>query len=117
MDKASLAIVAMAEQCRTLIRRADDTNSLLPPPLQAGHLLWMCDRIEQHAEKWPATRLHRWIGFVQCAMMANRILDLDGVKAMFARVKIAYAETDRDGDLLDHLDPDSTFELEVGGEG
>ncbi len=55
--------------------------------LQLKHLLWMCDRIETHAEGGPATKLHRWIGFVQAAMLANRMLDLDGLKASSTRLK------------------------------
>jgi hypothetical protein len=75
----------------------------------------MCDKIEEHAEDGPATKLHRWIGFVQCAMLAHRMLDLDGAKAMFDEAKVAHGETSED--LLDHLDPTSSFELDIGGEG
>ena len=46
-------------------------------------------QIEEHAEDGPATKLHRWIGFVQGAMLANRMLDLDGLKAMFDDAKAA----------------------------
>jgi hypothetical protein len=48
----------------------------------------MCDRIEKHAADWPDTKLHRWIGFVQCAMMANGILDLASTKKMFDSVRM-----------------------------
>jgi hypothetical protein len=34
---------------------------------------------------------------------------------MFDRAKIAYPETD--DDLVDHLDPNSSFELDIGGLG
>jgi hypothetical protein len=40
--------------------------------------------------------LHRWIGFVQRAIMANGIPDLPGVKGMFVSVKNAYIETSED---------------------
>jgi hypothetical protein len=115
MDTASLLIKAMAEECRGLILRWKKPDLDLPEALQPKHLERMCDRIEKHAEDWPAARLHRWIGFVQCAMMANRMLDLDGIKAMFDKVKNAYGETSED--LLDHLDPGSSFKLDIGGEG
>jgi hypothetical protein len=115
MDTASLLIKAMAEECRDLILRWNKPELDLPEALQPKHLERMCDRIEQHAEDWPAARLHRWIGFVQCAMMANRMLDLDGIRAMFDKVKNAYGETSED--LLDHLDPGSAFKLDIGGEG
>jgi hypothetical protein len=64
----------------------------------------MCDNIQQHAEHWPSTKLHRWIGFVQAGMMANRMLDLDGAKAMFDKAKNAFGEIKEDHDLVDHLD-------------
>lgn len=117
MEQANLLIVAMAEQCRSSIRDVEVTPDHLPPGLHPRHLLWMCDRIEQHVEDWPATKLHRWIGFVQAGMMANRILDLAGAKAMFDKAKTAYGEPADDPDLMDHLDPDSSFEMDLGGQG
>lgn len=117
MNNASLLVVAMAERCRDLIQRSDEASSLLSPALQRTHLLWMCDRIEEHSEDWPATRLHRWIGFIQSAMMANRMLDLEAAKSLFDRAKIAHASGSDDGDLVDHLDPSSTYTLDLGGEG
>ena len=112
-----LMMVAMAERCRDLIQKSDDTDCLLPAALHPQHLVWMCDCIEEHSEDWPQTRLHRWIGFVQCAMMANRILDLNGAKAMFNEAKVAYAQSSDDHDLVDHLSSDNCFELDLGGEG
>jgi hypothetical protein len=73
----------------------------------------MCDTIEDHANDWPATRLHRWIGFIQGGMIANHILDLDGAKAMFDQVKIAYGGGSEDEDLIDHL----AVEMDIGGQG
>jgi hypothetical protein len=78
----------------------------------------MCNKIEEHAEDSPATKLNRWIGFVQGAMLANRMLDLDGLKAMFDNAKRDHGETAEDlEDLLDHLDPTSSFEFDIGGQG
>jgi hypothetical protein len=110
-------IVAMAAQCRDMIGKSAARDASLPGALRPKHLLWMCNKIEEHAEGWPATRLHRWIGFVQCGMMANRMLDLDGAKAMFDELKIAYGASGEDEDLIDHLDPGSSFELDIGGQG
>jgi hypothetical protein len=115
MDNANLLIIAMADQCRAIIRERNEPAPNLPKPLQPKHLERMCDCLERHAEDWSATRLHRWIGFVQCAMMANRMLDLDGARAMFDKAKVAHGEMSED--LLDHLDPTSSFELDLGGEG
>jgi hypothetical protein len=115
MDNTSLLITAMAEECRGMILACENPDSDLPESLQLDHLQRMCERIERHAEDWPATKLHRWIGFVQCAMIANRMLDLNGAKAMFDKAKNAHGGTSED--LLDHLDPKCSFELDIGGEG
>ena len=115
MDNASLLFVAMAERCRGLILEWATPDLSLPKALQPRHLLWMCDEIEEHAEKCPATKLHRWIGFIQGAMLAHRMLDLDGARAMFNEAKVAHGETS--DDLTDHLDPESSFELDIGGQG
>jgi len=118
MDNTSLLVVAMAEQCRRVIQEWDKPAPDLPKALQPNHLLWMCNKIEEHAEYGPATKLHRWIGFVQAAMLANRMLDLDGLKAMFDQAKAAHAEASEDfEDLTDHLDPTSSFEFDIGGQG
>jgi hypothetical protein len=113
MKTAHRLIVAMAAQCRALIQQSAGASPALGGPLQPEHLLWMCDRIEDHAEDWPATKLHRWIGFVQCGMMANQMLDLDGAKAMFDQAKIAYGGSGEDEDLVDHL----SVEMDLGGQG
>jgi hypothetical protein len=115
MDTASLLIRAMAEECKGLILEWNKPASDLPEALRPEHLELMCDRIKEHAEDWSATKLHRWIGFVQCAMMANRILDLDGIKSMFDKAKNAYGEVNED--LRDHLDPRDYFQFDIGGEG
>ena len=118
MDNTHLLITAMAEQCRSLIQEWDQPASDLPKALQPKHLLWMCDQIEKHAEGGPATKLHRWIGFVQAAMLANRMLDLDGLKAMFDQAKAAHGDASEDlENLIDHLDPTSSFEFDIGGQG
>jgi hypothetical protein len=114
MDNADLLIVAMAQQCRDLILAWDTPDTGLPKALQPKHLLWMCKKIDEHAEEGPATKLHRWIGFVQCAMMAHGMLDFEGAKAMFDKAKIAHGETGED--MIDHLDPQSSFKFDIGGE-
>ena len=115
MDNASLLVVAMAEQCRGLILEWAEPDLSLPKALQPRHLLWMCDKVEEHAVEGPATTLHRWIGFIQGAMLAHRMLDLDAAKAMFNEAKVAHGETCED--FLDHLDPQSSFEVDIGGQG
>ncbi len=115
MDHSNLLIVAMAEECRRMILGWQDEDPDLPNPLRRAHLEKMCERIEKHAEDWPASKLHRWIGFIQCALIANRIIDLAEAKRMFDRAKVAYPEVDED--LLDHLNPADSFEIDIGGPG
>ena len=118
MDNTHLLIAAMAEECRSLIQEWDKPVPDLPKALQPKHLLWMCNTIQEHAEDGPVTRLNRWIGFVQAAMLANRMLDLDGLKAMFDNAKRDHGDTSEDlEDLTDHLDPTSSFEFDIGGQG
>jgi hypothetical protein len=48
-------------------------------------------------------------------MLANRIVDLSAVKVMFNDLKIAFGKPSQD--LVDHLNVESSFQLELGGEG
>jgi len=117
MEQSTRLIVAMVGQCQRMIRTAEPQRPHLPVELQPTHLLWMCDKIQKHAADWPSTKLHRWIGFVQGAMIANRFLDLAGAKSMFDQAKAACGEIPEDKDMVDHLDPTSSFEMDLGGQG
>lgn len=118
MEQANLLIVAMAERCRDIIQnKPEDVRFALPPSLRPDHLRWMCQVIVEHAGDWSTNKLHRWIGFVQAGMIANYMLDLDGAKTMFSKLREQYGAIANDQDLLDHLDPTTTFEMETGGEG
>ena len=114
MDRTNL-MQAMIERCRESILAQDHPSVDLPKPLQSTHLIWMCDRLTEHISSWRPEKLNRWVGFIQCAMIANRMIDLDRAKRMFDEAKNAFGETGQD--LTDHLDPDDSFELEIGGEG
>lgn len=118
MTQTSSLVLAMAERCRAVIRQSTKLDSDLPQPLHSRHLLWMCDQISERADEWPTTKQHRWIGFIQCGMLANRMLDLKGAKAMFDEAKSTYADSGaEEDDLLDHLDPNCSFSLDLGGQG
>ncbi|MBS0264466.1 MAG: hypothetical protein JSS02_21200 [Planctomycetes bacterium] len=110
-------ITAMAIQCRDMIQNSQASDTALPKVIGSKHLLWMCNQIEAHADTWPITKLHRWIGFIQCGMIANRMLNLDGAKRMFDQAKNAHASSGPDSDLFDHLNIDDPFQLEIGGQG
>ena len=118
MEQANLLVLAMAERCQRIIQdKPEDVRFGLPESLRPDHLRWMCKEIVEHAESWPSTKLHRWIGFVQAGMIANYMLDLDGAKAMFNKTKKQFGSIAKDQDLLDHLDLESSFEIEIGGQG
>ena len=108
-------IVAMAEQCSDLIRAWDEPPLDQPVSLQLKHLEWMCDQVAERAGGWRTAKLHRWIGFIQAGLIANRMVQLEGAKRMFDKVK--RAQPGLDPDLLDHLNPDCPFELDIGGQG
>lgn len=115
MDNQALVIAAMAKECCDLLE-TKQSNSFLPKTLQPDHLLWMSRQISHHADGWAPTNLHRWIGYVQCGMVGNRMLSFDGAKAMFKRVKKAFEGIEIDQDLIDPLDPEDPFRLEISGE-
>jgi hypothetical protein len=115
MVNVNLLIVAMAVQCQDTILASRVRDIDLPKSLQPNHLLWMCRKIQEHADDWHANRLNRWIGYVQCAMLAHRMIGLDEAKAMFDKAKAAHGDAGED--LMDHLDPTSDFEFEIGGQG
>lgn len=117
MNDTDRLVVTMAEQCRILIEASEDVRSELPEVLQPKHLLWMSDRIVKHAQDWRRSKLHRWIGFIQCGMLANGILDFEGAKAMFDTAKKSHAADSSYDDLNDFLDPENAYLFDIGGEG
>ncbi len=117
MDSSRRLAVAMAEECRCLILSCEQAGADLPGALRPERLVWMCDQVEEHVEQWPVTRLHRCIGFIQCAMLAHKMLRLDELTEMFDTIQLAQETANRDlDDLRDHLDPKSSFEFDLGGE-
>jgi hypothetical protein len=117
MVDTRLLVAAMAAQCRDIIHETREVETSLPKELHPKHLLWMCEQIIEHSQEWPATRLNRWLGFVQCALLAHRMLSLEQVKKMFDDVKKSHGISSEDHDLVDHLDPSSSFHLDIGGQG
>jgi hypothetical protein len=117
MEETRVIVAAMAAKCRDIVRRSNEVEESLPKALHPKHLLWMCDQIQKHSQEWPVTRLHRWIGFVQAAILANRMLNLEETRAMFDELTKSHDACSKDQDLIDHLDVDSSFKLDLGGQG
>ena len=59
-----------------------------------AHLLWMCDQVIEMAKtnEWPATRLHRWIGYVQGCMVYGGISTLEEEKSVVRELKKSFSE-------------------------
>ena len=117
MEKSKLLIAAMSEQCIAQILKSENKEVELPDVLHPQHLLWMCDQIANNSENWSELKLHRWIGFIQAGMLANRMLDFEELKHMFENAKNLYGVNKADQDLSDHLDPHNSFRMDIGGEG
>jgi hypothetical protein len=117
MDDTRLLIAAMAARCQDVIRASNEEEKNLPVALHPRHLLWMCNQIQEHAQHSSLLKLHRWIGFVQAGILANRMLDLEQTKAMFDAAKHIHRATTEEQDLVDHLNMDSSFEFDLGGQG
>jgi hypothetical protein len=117
MDETRFLIADMAAKCQFVIRGSNEEENSLPRALHPRHLLWMCEQIRKHAQDAPVTRLQRWLGFIQAGILANRMLDLLQIKAMFDEVKQSHSVSSEDQDLIDHLDVDSSFKLDLGGQG
>ena len=77
----------------------------------------MCEQVVKHADDWPTMKFLRWLGFVSSGILANRLLDFTGIKAMFDKSKSEYGADGPDIDLADHLDPKKSFKIELGGQG
>lgn len=114
MNSELLSITAISDQCKASIESGSPSFPGLAKSLQPSHLAWMCYQIQKNVEKWPVTKLHRWLGFIQCGMIAQGILDLNGARIMYDKAQIEYGDTN--DDLLDHLDPTNSFEVDLGGE-
>lgn len=117
MEDTRLLIAEMAAKCQVVIRGSNEEEGSLPKALHPKHLLWMCEQIRKHAQGSPETRLQRWIGFVQAGILANRMLDLEQIKAMHDEVYKSQGVSSEDRDLIDHLDVKNSFEFDIGGQG
>jgi len=82
---------------------------------QPERLVWMCERIEKKSERWPSTKLHRWIGHIHGCALALGVFTFDDLKDIVSEAKKHFPE-EVDGDLFDHLDESNPFRMDIGGE-
>ncbi len=116
MDDAFQSVTALADECQEFIRRNASPGADPPELIDINHLSWMLDQICLHAQDWPPTKLYLWIGFVQCGLIANGLLKPKTARAMFGQSWTGYSVDSIDQDLIDHLDHESSFSLDIGGE-
>lgn len=76
-------------QCREIISRSQRLDCPVINTLHPVLLLWMCDLLEKNANAWPDMKMQRWIGFVQCGMYANDMIDFDDVLEMCEQPEFA----------------------------
>jgi hypothetical protein len=105
----------MAEQYGEMMSAWDEPALNPPRSLQLRHLEWMCAEVAARVGSWPKTRLHRWLGFIQAGMIAHGLVLPEGQTSMLDEADRAHPDIDQD--LLDHLNADECFELDIGGEG
>ena len=54
---------------------------------QPERLVWMCERIEKKSERWPSTKLHRWIGHIHGCALALGIFTFNDLKDIVSEAK------------------------------
>jgi len=116
---AHLLAVEIAQHCKEALDAEFDWDYSETQPgnrtVSRAHLLWMCEQIVDNADKWPASKLHRWAGFLQGYTVSCAITTIKKESEMVRAAKKHFLE-EMDVDLKDHQDPESLFELELGGE-
>lgn len=53
------------------------------------HLLGMCEQVVANAETWPATKAHRWVGYIQGVLVALGLTTVDHQKSIVTRLREA----------------------------
>jgi len=78
------------------------------------NLLNVCNRIITKAEEWPDEKLFMRLGFIQGVMVSHGVCSLDMIRRVVNFIRERHLDY---VDLLDHNDPESPFNFELGGEG
>lgn len=108
-----LALEAV-QLCRAKL--VEDGDDIPERDAALEHALLLSHQVEQYVLQWPATRLHRALGFIQGVLVSRGCSSLEEQCTLLERLQIGFPEC-RDRDLADHLDPRQPFELELGGSG
>ena len=68
-----------------------DGNSL-QEALRPSYLMWMCETVIAKKDEWVATRLHRWIGYIQAGLLLSGITGLEHEKDRVRDLKKEFPE-------------------------
>lgn len=51
-----------------------------PHGIGKQHAMWMIEEVLANEHTWPSDKLNRWIGYLQCLLVLNRIRTLDELR-------------------------------------
>lgn len=85
----------VAQSCYTKLQKfAILPNLLENRPVALSHLAWMCEEIIANADKWPVTKLHRWLGFIQGCFVVYGISSIEEEKDLVRTIAEQFPEKD-----------------------
>ncbi len=117
----TLLAIQIAEELEEQIKLWQTTFSIeldVDASTHPDRLLEMLEKLvrKAHQDEWPVAKLHRWLGWVMGCMACHSIAGHERLKEIVSHAKLHFGEKD-DDELRDHHNPDSTFRLDIGGEG
>ena len=121
MENPTLLAIQIAEELEQQIlewQTAFDIELDVNEDTHPDHLLRMLEKLVHKAnhDEWSDTKLHRWLGWVMGCMACHNIAGLDRLKEIVSHAKLHFGEIE-DDELDEHNNPDSSFNLDIGGEG
>lgn len=114
MKQSQHLAIEVAAACREQLELLAANSAGRDAAVQCA--LSLCRNLERRVDKWPETRLHRALGFIQGVLVARGASSYHEQMALVDNFKVAFPE-DADEELLEHWNPRSPFRLDLGGQG
>ena len=114
MKQSQLLAIEVAAACHEQLELLAANSAGRDAAVQCA--LSLCRNLERRVDKWPETRLHRALGFIQGVLVARGASSYEEQMARIDKLKVAFPE-DADEELQEHLDPESPFWLDLGEPG
>lgn len=113
--------IQIAERLEDQIKEWQDTFNIdleVEKVVHPDRLLTMIEKLIHKAEQdeWPDTKLHRWLGWIMGCMACHNIAGIEKLEQIVTSSKMCFGEK-ADEELEAHHNPDSSFRLDIGGEG